>query len=159
MLPKKNKQILDAALAKINSDCCSENFEKKTKVLEIKNSIDNCIAEKCFENTYLFWIFEKPQKLIVLNQIDELDNLLLLNEKSKLFDEENKITKLEEEKNKLSNNYSELKKNYNSFKTKIEQLLFKYETKISNLEKENKDLTEKNNKIYSLLNGFQKKTT
>ena len=23
MLPKKNKQILDAALAKINSDCCS----------------------------------------------------------------------------------------------------------------------------------------
>ena len=45
------------------------------------------------------------RKLIVLNQIDELDTLLLNNEKENILDTKSREEELLEEKNKAQGNY------------------------------------------------------
>ena len=73
---KKNKALIDSALARIEKECCSNQFQDKAKVEKIKKSLEKCLENKCHNKTYLMWAIKRPRKLIVLNQIDELDVLL-----------------------------------------------------------------------------------
>jgi hypothetical protein len=107
---------------------------------------------------------KRPQKLIVLNQIEELDSLLLTNEKASLLDTEKRENTLAKEKEAAEGNYKKLlvtyeklNKDHKNLKQKVEKLLAKYERQISKLENEKKEISEKNNEMYSLLNNFQKK--
>jgi len=164
MSGKKNKALIVNALNKIDEECCSEAFKEKNKILKIKESLNNCLDNKCHSKTYLMWVIKRPQKLIVLNQIEELDNLLLSNEKASLLDTKEREDILAEEKKAAEGNYKKLLVTYEKLnednkdlKLKIEKLLAKYESQISKLENENKEINEKNNEMYSLLNTFQKR--
>jgi hypothetical protein len=164
MSGKKNKTLIVNALNKIDEECCSEAFKEKNKILKIKESLNNCLDNKCHNNTYLMWVIKRPQKLIVLNQIEELDNLLLSNEKASLLDTKKREDILAEEKKAAEGNYKKLlvtyeklNKDHKDLKLKVEKLLAKYESQISKLENENKEINEKNNEMYSLLNNFQKR--
>jgi len=164
MSGKKNKALIINALNKIDEECCSEAFKEKNKILKIKESLNNCLDNKCHNKTYLMWVVKRPQKLIVLNQIEELDNLLLSNEKASLLDTNKREDALEEEKKAAEGNYKKLlvtyeklNKDHKDLKLKVEKFLAKYESQISKLENEKKEINEKNNEMYSLLNNFQKR--
>jgi hypothetical protein len=164
MSGKKNKTLIVNALNKIDEECCSEAFKEKNKILKIKESLNNCLDNKCHNKTYLMWVIKRPQKLIVLNQIEELDNLLLSNEKASLLDTKEREDILAEEKKAAEGNYKKLlvayekiSEDHKDLKLKVEKLLAKYESQISKLENENKEINEKNNEMYSLLNNFQKR--
>jgi len=164
MSAKKNKELIDEALNKIETECCADNFEEKNKINEIKQSLQNCIKNECFNKTYVMWAIKKPRKLIVLNQIDELETLLLKNEKVSILDNKSREDDLLNEKNKAIGNYEKLLVTYNkleednkTLKLKIEKLLKNYETKISKLEEENKILNDKNNELYSLMPTYVKR--
>ena len=110
------------------------------------------------------WTIKRPRKLIVLNQIDELEVLLLNNEKANLLDTKSREDELLEEKNKAEGNYEKLLLTYNKLekdnkdlKIKIEKLLKNYEAQISKLEKEKTELSDKNSELFSLLPAYQKR--
>ena len=110
------------------------------------------------------WAVKRPRKLIVLNQIEELDTLLLNNEKANLLDTKNREDELLEEKNKAQGDYKKLLSTYNKLekdnkdlKNKIEKLLQSYEAQISKLSEENKELSNKNSELFSLLPAYQKR--
>ena len=164
MSGKKNKRLIINALNKIEEECCSETFEEKNKILKIEKNLKNCLDNECYNKTYLMWALKRPQKLIVLNQIEELDSLLLTNEKASLLDTEKRENTLAKEKEAAEGNYKKLlvtyeklNQDHKDLKLKVEKLLAKYEGQISKLENENKEINEKNNEMYSLLNNFQKK--
>ena len=164
MSGKKNKRLIINALNKIEEECCSETFEEKNKILKIEKNLKNCLDNECYNKTYLMWALKRPQKLIVLNQIEELDSLLLTNEKASLLDTEKRENTLAKEKEAAEGNYKKLlvtyeklNQDHKDLKLKVEKLLAKYESQISKLENENKKINEKNNEMYSLLNNFQKR--
>ena len=161
---KKNKKLIDTALMRIEEECCADEFINKTKVEKIKKSLEECLENKCYNKTYVMWALKRPRKLIVLNQIDELEALLLNNEKVNLLDTKKREDELLEEKNKAQGDYDKLLLTYNkleednnNLKFKIEKLLKNYESQISKLEKENKELSDKNSELFSLLAPYQKR--
>lgn len=161
---KKNKKLIDTALMRIEKECCVDGFTDKDKIEKIKKSLEKCLENKCHNNTYLMWVIKRPRKLIVLNQIDELDTLLLNNEKENILDTKSREEELLEEKNKAQGDYEKLLITYNKLekdnkdlKTKIEKLLKSYESQISKLSKENKELSDKNSELFSLLPAYQKR--
>ena len=83
---KKNKKLIDTALLRIEKECCADGFADKNKIEKIKKSLEKCLENKCHNKTYVMWVIKRPRKLIVLNQIDELDTLLLNNEKESILD-------------------------------------------------------------------------
>ena len=164
MSGKKNKALIVNALNKIEEECCSETFEEKNKILKIEKNLKNCLDNECYNKTYIMWALKRPQKLIVLNQIEELDSILLKNEKASLLDTEKRENTLAKEKEAAEGNYKKLlvtyeklNKDHKNLKQKVEKLLAKYERQISKLENEKKEISEKNNEMYSLLNNFQKR--
>jgi len=164
MSGKKNKALIVNALNKIEEECCSETFEEKNKILKIEKNLKNCLDNECYNKTYLMWAIKRPQKLIVLNQIEELDNLLLINEKASLLDTKEREDILTEEKKAAEGNYKKLlvtyeklSEDHKDLKLKVEKLLAKYENQISKLKNEKKEINEKNSEMYSLLNNFQKR--
>ena len=162
---KKNKKLIDTALMRIEKECCVDGFTDKDKIEKIKKSLEKCLENKCHNKIHLGWAVKRPRKLIVLNQIDELDTLLLNNEKeSILISEKSREEELLEEKNKAKGDYEKLLTTYNKLekdnkdlKTKIEKLLKSYESQISKLSKENKELSDKNSELFSLLPAYQKR--
>ena len=161
---KKNKKLIDTALMRIEKECCADGFADKGKIEKIKKSLEKCLENKCHNKTYLMWAIKRPRKLIVLNQIDELDTLLLNNEKENILDTKSREEELLEEKNKAQGDYEKLLATYNKLekdnkdlKTKIEKLLKSYESQISKLSKENKELSDKNSELFSLLPAYQKR--
>ena len=99
-----------------------------------------------------------------MNQIDELDVLLLNNEKANILDTKSREDELLDEKNKAQGDYKKLLVTYNKLekdnkelKNKIEKLLKNYESQISKLSKENKELSNKNSELFSLLPAYQKR--
>ena len=106
---KKMKTLLNETILKISEDCCEKNFENKDRLLQIKINMNRCLEEECHKKSFLFYK-KKPQKLLVLEQIEESKNLLLKNSKLKyenaarirkekrLKEEEEKRLKVEEEK-------------------------------------------------------------
>ena len=161
---KKNKKLIDTALLRIEKECCADGFADKGKIEKIKKSLEKCLENKCHNKTYVMWAIKRPRKLIVLNQIDELDTLLLNNEKESILDTKSREEELLEEKNKakgdyekLLNTYNKLEKDNKDLKIKIEKLLKSYESQISKLSKENKELSDKNSELLSLLPAYQKR--
>tara|TARA_B100000242_G_C42898046_1_gene416557 strand:+ start:67 stop:702 length:636 start_codon:yes stop_codon:yes gene_type:complete len=164
MSGKKNKKLIDTALMRIEEECCADGFADKGKIEKIKKSLEKCLENKCHNKTYLMWAIKRPRKLIVLNQIDELDTLLLNNQKENILDTKSREEELLEEKNKAQGDYEKLLATYNKLekdnkdlKTKIEKLLKSYEAQISKLSKENKELSDKNSELFSLLPAYQKR--
>ena len=161
---KKNKKLIDTALMRIEKECCADGFADKGKIEKIKKSLEKCLENKCHNKTYLMWAIKRPRKLIVLNQIDELDTLLLNNQKENILDTKSREEELLKEKNKAKGDYEKLLTTYNKLekdnkdlKTKIEKLLKSYEAQISKLSKENKELSDKNSELFSLLPAYQKR--
>ena len=97
-ITSKNMQaLLNEMILKISEDCCEKNFQNKERLLLIKTNMNTCLEEDCHKIKFLFYI-KKPQKLLVLEQIEEAKNLLLKNSKLKYENEvqKKKAKRLEE---------------------------------------------------------------
>ena len=97
-IKSKNMQaLLNEMILKISEDCCEKNFQNKERLLLIKTNMNTCLEEDCHKKKFLFYI-KKPQKLLVLEQIEEAKNLLLKNSKLKYENEvqKKKAKRLEE---------------------------------------------------------------
>jgi len=97
-ITSKNMQaLLNEMILKISEDCCEKNFQNKERLLLIKTNMNTCLEEDCHKKKFLFYI-KKPQKLLVLEQIEEAKNLLLKNSKLKYENEvqKKKAKRLEE---------------------------------------------------------------
>ena len=127
---KKMKTLLNETILKISEDCCEKNFENKDRLLQIKINMNKCLEEECHKKGFLFYK-KKPQKLLVLEQIEESKNLLLKNSKLKyenaarirkekrLKAEEEKRLKAEEEKRLKEEEASRLKEEVKLEETSI----------------------------------------
>ena len=127
---KKMKTLLNVMILKISEDCCEKNFENKDRLLQIKINMNRCLEEECHKKSFLFYK-KKPQKLLVLEQIEESKNLLLKNSKLKcenaarirkekrLKAEEEKRFKAEEEKRFKAEEASRLKEEVKLEETSI----------------------------------------
>jgi len=86
-ITSKNMQaLLNEMILKISEDCCEKNFQNKERLLLIKTNMNTCLEEDCHKKNFLFYK-KKPQKLLVLEQIEEAKNLLLKNSKLKYENE------------------------------------------------------------------------
>ena len=97
-IKSKNMQaLLNEMILKISEDCCEKNFQNKERLLLIKTNMNTCLEEDCHKKSFLFYM-KKPQKLLVLEQIEEAKNLLLKNSKLKYENEvqKKKAKRLEE---------------------------------------------------------------
>ena len=97
-ITSKNMQaLLNEMILKISEDCCEKNFQNEERLLLIKTNMNTCLEEDCHKIKFLFYI-KKPQKLLVLEQIEEAKNLLLKNSKLKYENEvqKKKAKRLEE---------------------------------------------------------------
>ena len=97
-ITSKNMQaLLNEMILKISEDCCEKNFKNKERLLLIKTNMNTCLEEDCHKKSFLFYK-KKPQKLLVLEQIEEAKNLLLKNSKLKYENEvqKKKAKRLEE---------------------------------------------------------------
>ena len=110
-ITSKNMQtLLNEMILKISEYCCEKNFQNKERLLLIKINMNTCLEEDCHKKNFTLFYKKKPQKLLVLEQIEESKNLLLKNSKLKyenaarirkekrLKAEEEKRFKAEEEK-------------------------------------------------------------
>ena len=97
-IKSKNMQaLLNEMILKISEDCCEKNFQNKERLLLIKTNMNKCLEEDCHKKNFLIYT-KKPQKLLVLEQIEEAKNLLLKNSKLKYENEvqKKKAKRLEE---------------------------------------------------------------
>ena len=134
---KKMKTLLNEMILKISEDCCEKNFENKDRLLQIKINMNRCLEEECHKKSFLFYK-KKPQKLLVLEQIEESKNLLLKNSKLKyenvarirkekrLKEEEEKRLKVEEEKRLKMEEASRLKE-----EVKLEEISIKDQEQVA----------------------------
>ena len=162
--PKKIEKMMNESLEKIASECCEVNFEKKDRVEEIKENFNDCLSKECHKKLILFYV-KKPQKLNVIHQIKEIEDLLIGNERQKFA---NMLANMEESSNKKINlkekdiekvkeSLKELNKENLKLKEQVEKMLKNYETKISKLEEENNNLKNENEKIFNMLPKHKQK--
>jgi len=98
-ITSKNMQaLLNEMILKISEDCCEKNFQNKERLLLIKTNMNTCLEEDCHKKNFTLFYKKKPQKLLVLEQIEEAKNLLLKNSKLKYENEvqKKKAKRLEE---------------------------------------------------------------
>ena len=98
--------LLNEILLKISENCCEKNFQNQERLLQIEINMNTCLEEECHKKGFLFYR-KKPQKLLVLEQVEEVKNLLLENSKLKYENEiqikkkkrleEEEVKRLEEE--------------------------------------------------------------
>ena len=103
-ITSKNMQaLLNEMILKISEDCCEKNFQNKERLLLIKTNMNTCLEEDCHKKNFTLFYEKKPQKLLVLEQIEEAKNLLLKNSKLKYENEvqKKKAKRLEEIEVKL----------------------------------------------------------
>jgi len=104
---KKMQALLNEILLKISENCCEKNFQNQERLLQIEINMNTCLEEECHKKGFLFYK-KKPQKLLVLEQVEEAKNLLLENsklkyeneiqiKKKKRLEEEEEVKRLEEE--------------------------------------------------------------
>ena len=168
MKEKKMRMILNDTVDQISNDCCENNFEDKEKLLQIKTDLINCLNsedKKCFKSFLVYII--KPEKLIVLEKVEESKKLLLKNKRLRY---DNKLLKQEQEeelalkKQQTSQDYGKLKEAYdllddnnNKLKKRIESMLESYDKRIIELEEANAKLKEEYSKVFEMLPKYQKK--
>ena len=162
--PKKIEKMMNESLEKIASDCCEVNFEKKDRVEEIKENFNDCLSKECHKKLILFYV-KKPQKLNVIHQVKEIEDLLLENERQKFANmlanmkksSNKKINLKEKDIEKVKEGLKELNKENLKLKEQVEKMLKNYETKISKLEEENNNLKNANEKIFNMLPKHKQK--
>ena len=166
--PVKSLSLIEGGIAKINQNCCEDNFDKKDEVTEIKNILEKCLSDKCHENTMPIY-FKKipPLKAIAMRELTQIDNLILENEKVKfanislkaerseklLLKNSQSQTSIEELKlslKKMSNDNDKLRK-------KIDIMIVKYMKTIEELKKNNKKLNDKFDIAYEMHSSSKKK--
>ena len=166
MKEKKMRSILNEIVDEISNDCCENNFEDKEKILEIKTDLINCLNsgdKKCFKG-FLVYI-KKPEKLIILEKVEESKKLLLENKRLRY---DNKLLKQEEEialkKQQASQDYDKLKEAYDlleennsALKKRIESMLKSYDLRIVELEEANAKLQEEYSKVFEMLPRHKQK--
>ena len=168
MKEKKMRMILNNTVDQISNDCCENNFDDKEKLLQIKTDLINCLNsedKKCFKSFLVYII--KPEKLIVLEKVEESKKLLLKNKRLRY---DNELLKQEQEeelalkKQQTSQDYGKLKEAYdllddsnNKLKKRIESMLESYDKRIIELEEANAKLKEEYSKVFEMLPKYQKK--
>ena len=160
--PNKAKQLITDSIAKIDSDCCEENFIYKKNLEEIKNNLESCIDKKC--QNFMIPLYTKkklPQKLVALRQVKLIDDLLNKNERQKY---ENLLTKLEVDLTKNKNNQKNTKNDLlqkkeenEKLKKIVDRMLASYQTQITNLKKENEILENNFNIVYEAHSKYEQK--
>ena len=166
MKEKKMRMILNDTVDQISNDCCEDNFENKEKLLQIKTDLINCLNskdKKCFKG-FLIYV-KKPEKLIVLEKVEESKKLLLENKRlrydNKLLKQEEKLAlkkqQASQDNDKLKEAYDLLEDNNNKLKKRIESMLESYDKRIIELEEVNAKLKEEYSKVFEMLPKYQKK--
>ncbi|MDC1538708.1 hypothetical protein N8444_03145 [Pelagibacteraceae bacterium] len=160
--PKKAKKLITDSIAKIDSDCCEENFIYKKDLEEIKSNLESCIDKKC--QNFMIPLYTKkklPQKLVALRQVKLIDDLLNKNERQKY---ENLLTKLEADLTKNKNNQKNTKNDLlqkkeenEKLKKIVDRMLASYQTQITNLKKENEILENNFNIVYEAHSKYEQK--
>ena len=167
--PKKAKRLMIDGIAKIDLECCEENFKYKKDLEEIKSNLESCIDKKC--QNYQIPLYSKkklPAKLIALRQVKLIDDLLAKNEKQKY---QNLLTQLEvNEKNQknikikdekdiqsIKNQLLEKEKENKELKKAINKMLTNYQKQITNLKKEKKKLEDNFNLVYEAHSKYEQK--
>jgi hypothetical protein len=122
---------LNSTLSNIESNCCSENFEKKEELLALSKEMKECKNNKCYENIISTLDFRKSDKYLLQQNIEKAEKLLIENTRHRI-------------------NYAE--KNNLELQNNIESIMDAYEKKIAKLEESNKKLQEEltNSKIKKL---------
>ena len=161
IMPIKSLAMIEAGIDKINQNCCEDNFDKKDEFMKIKNILEKCLSDKCYENTMPIY-FKKtpPPKVIVMRKLAQIDNLILENEEVKFTNISLKAKKSEELllKNSLAQtNIEELKLSIkkmsddnNKLRKKVDTMIVKYIKTIEELKKDNKKLNDKFDIAYEM---------
>ena len=159
--PVKSLSLIEGGIAKINQNCCEDNFDKKDEVTEIKNILEKCLSDKCHENTMPVY-FKKtpPPKATAMRKLTQIDNLILENEEVKFTNISLKAKKSEELllKNSLAQtNIKKLKLSIQKMsddngklRQKVDSMIVKYMKTIEGLKKDNKKLNDKFNIAYEM---------
>ena len=151
------KKRINVSLARIENECCEENFQYLNDIKDIQENLQNCLDKKC--QNFMLPLYNKdkpPLKVVVLKQIALLDDLIIENEKQKY---ENLLNQLEEDKNKLKienendislvkKQFEELKRENVKLKQTVDKMLVNYQDKIKKLKKENERIKEKFNYVF-----------
>jgi hypothetical protein len=151
------KKRINVALARIENECCEENFQYLNDIKDIQENLQNCLNKKC--QNFMLPLYKKdkpPLKVVVLKQIVLLDDLIIENEKQKY---ENLLNQLEQDKNKLKienendinlvkKQFEELKKENIKLKQTVDKMLVNYQDKIKKLKKENERIKENFNYVF-----------
>jgi len=163
---KESIKLIKEAIDEINEHCCEDNFLKKNKIIEIKNNLEKCLSDKCYDKYSV--IFTLPQaKITTLKYVHELDDLLMRNEElkyeniayQKKINDEIRLKKLQNEKDVdlLKASLNEMSEENIKLKKIVDKMLLNYQKKITNLENTNKDLENKFNTAYEMLPKRSKK--
>ena len=168
MLTSKNKSLnlIQDGIDRINENCCEDNFYKKNKILLIKNNLEKCISDKCYDKYFLVF-FKTPSKAIALRQVNEIEGLILENEKVKyenISAQKTKEDKINLKKTENEKNIEVLKlslENMNidniKLKKKVDLMLSKYQKRIDVLEEKNSQLNIKFERAYEMLSKAKQK--
>jgi hypothetical protein len=163
---KKSLNLIQDSIDKINENCCEDNFYKKNKILNIKNNLEKCISDKCYDKYFLIFL-TTPSKAIALRQINEIDGLILENEKVKYENasiQKTKQDKINLKKTKNEKNIEVLRQSLENMnidniklKKKVDLMLSKYQKQINVLEEKNSQLNIKFERAYEMLSKSKQK--
>ncbi len=161
MSKKKSIKLIKEGIDKIKENCCEENFYKKRRVIQIKNNLEKCLLEKCYDTYKIIFTLPRP-KITALKQVNEIDDLLIENDKQKYenvnkqkdIDDQLRLKKVQNEKDiaVLKENIKEMSKENIKLKKTVDKMLSNYQKKIINLENENKKLENENKKLENKFN-------
>ena len=92
ILPRKNlDNSIKKTIQRINEECCEENFNKKSKLIEIKDQLEKCMSRECTK--FIISLSGNMIRPQAIKARDEANELLDLNNKLS-FENEKKIVNL-----------------------------------------------------------------
>tara|TARA_B110000503_G_C7088199_1_gene388245 strand:+ start:449 stop:1129 length:681 start_codon:yes stop_codon:yes gene_type:complete len=171
--PKSAKKIIEDSIAKIQAECCEENFKYQKDLNEIKSNLEDCINKKCQNYMIpLFNVKKPPAKVLVLRQVELIDDLLMENEKQKYEnlvsqmeldlgqkEKDQKKSMLKKEKNieSVKNQLLQIENENEKLKKTVNRMLTNYQKKISDLKKEKQILEDNFALVYEAHSKSTKK--
>ena len=156
--PKKTKSIFISTINKINDECCEDDYPKKSRLEQIKLTLEDCLNTKC-ENR-LIPIFDpknQPKKIISFKMNDEVDDLILDHENFKFNKLSLKMESGLSSEAQKNETIKKFEKENKKLKKTVDKMLKNYQNKISKLEEENKKLTIKYEEAFNMLPPFKQK--
>ncbi len=128
--------------------------------------MEKCISDKCYDKYFLIFL-TPPPKAIALRQINEIDGLILENEKVKYENasiQKTKQDKINLKKTKNEKNIEILRQSLENMnieniklKKKVDLMLSKYQKQIDILEEKNSQLNIKFEQAYEMLSKSKQK--